>query len=109
MLTKLNSELWTSWTCEKCIALFPFSSYEDVNSCFPPDNITNITSFENMIFNPFELNMVNNTNLSDVDPDANSIPGMKEPCRYYNEKQFEHLIRSLPSDYYLFSAFHLNS
>ena len=52
--------------------------------------------------------MVTKTNLSDIDPDANSIQGMKEPCRYYNEKQFEDLIKCFPSDYYLLSAFHFN-
>lgn len=54
----------------------------------PPNNIANIPPFENMIFNPFDLDLVTTTNLSDVDPDENSIQGMKEPCRYYNEKQF---------------------
>lgn len=106
-VSKPNSKLWVSWTCENCITLFPFSDQEDVTSCLPPNNISNIISFENMIFNPFDLDIATKTNLSDVDPDANSIQGLKEPCRYYNENQFEHLIKRLPSDQIL-SAFHLN-
>jgi hypothetical protein len=112
------------WTCPSCLEYnFPFFSLE--NDYFSQqlttehlENMHDLDSLNDMIFQPFEMNEIDMDHTDDLDPDANYFnPIMNQNltnCKYYNFDQVNQStsthnrnhfsqfclnIRSLPKNY----------
>ena len=103
--------------CKPCrVYAFPFNQLEneDFYSCLNiNDNLdinTNINELDNMIFNPFDLNLVDNALLADIDPDLNFSWSNAESsfdCKCYTEDAFNDKIAK-DKNSNKFSLIHLN-
>jgi hypothetical protein len=104
------------WTCPTCLAThFPFFSLdnEDISQQSTAEysqNMHDLDSLNNMLFQPFEMNDIDMEHTDDIDPDSNYFnPIMNQNlsgCKYYNFEQLNQVTSTHTQNH--FSQFCLN-